>query len=263
MNRLSWLVLALAVFSTLSALSLTAAADSPEQRGLAVAVLCDKANEGFKSEKGELSMQLINAHGDVTNRKLTLEVLEGEGEGDKSRSTFTWPADVKGTRLLTWAHKQGDDDQWLYLPAIKRVKRIASSNKSGSFMGSEFSYEDFGSQEVEKFTYKLLEEPKHEGRDAWLLERYPVDKTSGYTRQVVWMDKEYKQPVRIDYYDRKRELLKTAVFGEFKKYGKQYRSNKIEMSNVQTKKRSVIIWSERRLDVELQANLFRSEGLEN
>jgi hypothetical protein len=263
MNRLSWLVLALALFSTLSVLSLSASAQGPEQHGLDVAVLCDKANEGFKGEKGELSMQLINAHGDVTSRKLTLEVLEGAGEGDKSRSTFTWPADVKGTRLLTWAHKQGDDDQWLYLPAIKRVKRIASSNKSGSFMGSEFSYEDFGSQEVEKFTYKLLEEPKYEGRDAWLLERYPVDKSSGYTRQVVWMDKEYKQPVRIDYYDRKRELLKTAVFGEFKKYGKLYRSNKIEMSNVQTKKRSIITWSERRLDVELQANLFRSEGLEN
>lgn len=262
MIRLSWLVLALALFSSPCVWAQSSAGQGPEQRGLAVAVLCDKANEGYKSEKGELSMQLINAHGDVTSRKLTLEVLE-ESEGDKSRSTFTWPADVKGTRLLTWSHKRGDDDQWLYLPAIKRVKRIASSNKSGSFMGSEFSYEDFGSQEVEKFTYKLLEEPKYEGRDTWLLERYPVDKTSGYTRQVVWMDKEYKLPVRIDYYDRKRELLKTAVFGEFKKYGKLYRSNKIEMSNVQTKKRSIIGWTERRLDVELQPSSFRSEGLEN
>jgi hypothetical protein len=69
--------------------------------------------------------------------------------------------------------------------------------------------------------------------------------------------------VRIDYYDRKRELLKTAVFSDFKKYGKLYRSNKIEMSNVQTKKRSIIGWTERRLDVELQASSFRSEGLEN
>lgn len=258
MKPIAWLVLALAAFLSLSVL-----AQSPEQRGLEVAQKVDKANAGFKSEKGELSMQLINAHGDVTNRKLTIEVLEGSDDGDKSRSTFTWPADVKGTRLLTWAHKKGDDDQWLYLPAIKRVKRIASSNKSGSFMGSEFSYEDFGSQEVEKYTYKLIEEPKYEGRDVWLLERYPVDGSSGYTRQVLWMDKEYKLPVRIDYYDRKRELLKTAVFSEHKKYGSQYRSNKVEMSNVQTKKRSIITWTERRLDVDLQANLFKSEGLEN
>jgi hypothetical protein len=258
MKRITWLVLALVVFFSLSVL-----ADTPEQRGLDVAVKADKANSGFKSEKGELSMQLINAHGDVTNRKLTIEVLEGSDDGDKSRSTFTWPADVKGTRLLTWAHKRGDDDQWLYLPAVKRVKRIASSNKSGSFMGSEFSYEDFGSQEVEKYSYKLIEEPKYEGRDVWLVERYPVDGSSGYTRQVVWMDKEYKLPVRIDYYDRKRELLKTAVFSDFKKYGSQYRSNKVEMSNVQTKKRSIITWTERRLDVDLQANLFKSEGLEN
>jgi outer membrane lipoprotein-sorting protein len=257
MNRLSWLVLAFAALCSLSVW-----AESPEQRGLEVAVLCDKANEGFKTERGEMSMQLINAHGEVTNRKLTLEVLEGD-DGDKSRSTFTWPADVKGTRLLTWTHKQGDDDQWLYLPAIKRVKRISSSNKSGSFVGSEFAYEDFGSQEIEKFSYKLIDELKYEGRDAWQIERYPVDKSSGYTRQVVWLDKEYKLAVRIDYYDRKRELLKTAVFGKFKKYGKLFRANEIAMNNVQTKKRSVITWSERRLDVELQSNLFRSEGLEN
>jgi hypothetical protein len=258
MRQLSRLVLALGLL-----LSVPALAQTPEQRGLEIARLADEANAGFKGEKAEIAMELVNAHGDVTNRKLTIEVLEGAGDGDKSRSTFTWPADVKGTRLLTWTHKQGDDDQWLYLPAVKRVKRIASSNRSGSFMGSEFAYEDFGSQEVEKYTYKLLEEPKYEGRDVWLLERYPTDKSSGYTRQVVWMDKEYKNPLRIDYYDRKRELLKTATFGEYKKYGALYRANRIEMNNVQTKKRSVITWTSRRLEVELQANLFRSEGLEN
>ena len=107
-----------------------------------------------------MTLELINAHGDVTKRKMVMEVLEGTDDGDKSRSVFEWPADVKGTKLLTWTHKKGDDDRWLYLPAVKRVKRISSSNKSGSFMGSEFAYEDFSSQEVEKYTYKLLDEPK-------------------------------------------------------------------------------------------------------
>lgn len=243
-------------------LSLSAAAQTPAQKGLEIAVLCDKANSGFQSEKGEMTMALINAQGDVTNRKLTIEVLEDD-DGDKSRSTFVWPADVKGTKLLTWTHKRSDDDQWLYLPAVKRVKRITSSNKSGSFMGSEFAYEDFGSQEVEKYTYELLEEGKHAGRDVWVLARVPVDKGSGYTRQVVWMDKEYKNPLRIDFYDRKRELLKTATFGDYQRYGNLWRANRIEMNNVQTKKRSIITWTARRLKADLSAELFRSESLEN
>jgi hypothetical protein len=253
------------VSATLSFFLFTAAAraETPEQQGLSVAVLCDKANMGFKSEKSELTMELINAHGDVTNRKIVIETLEGTDDGDRSRSTFVWPADVKGTRLLTWTHKQDDDDQWLYLPAIKRVKRIASNNKSGSFMGSEFAYEDFGSQEVPKYTYKLSGDTKEQGRDVWLLERYPVSKTSGYTRQVVWMDKEYKNPLKIDYYDRKGELLKTAQFGDYRAFGKLWRASKIDMHNVQTKKRSVITWTTRRMDAQLEDKLFKSDALEN
>ena len=90
-----------------------------------------------------------------------------------------------------------------------------------------------------------------------------MDKNSGYTRQVVWMDKEYKNPLRVDYYDRKRELLKTALFSEYQRFGALFRANKIEMSNVQTKKRSLITWTARRLDAGLEPSLFKSESLEN
>jgi hypothetical protein len=250
-------VLALALTAPLSAL-----AQTPEQKGLEIAMISDKAQSGFKSEKADMTMELINAHGDVTTRKLALATLEGVEDGDKARSEFVWPADVKGTKLLTWTHKKGDDDQWLYLPAVKRIKRIASSNKTGSFMGSEFSYEDFGGQEVEKYTYKFLDEVQEGGRDCWRIERYPVDKNSGYKRQIVWMDKEYKSPLRIDYYDRKDELLKTAMFSGYQKFGEIWRIGKIEMGNVQTKKRSVITWANRKLGAALDEAMFRSESLE-
>ena len=114
----------------------------------------------IRSEFGNFTarqvMVLRNKQGQESRRQLHIKVLEVADDGDKSLTVFDEPRDVKGTALLTHAHKQEADDQWLYLPALKRVKRISSSNKSGSFMGSEFAYEDMSAQEVEKFTYRYL-----------------------------------------------------------------------------------------------------------
>jgi hypothetical protein len=168
-----------------------------------------------------------------------------ENDGDKSLVVFDEPRDVKGTALLSFSHKVGDDDQWLYLPALKRVKRIASRNKSGPFMGSEFAYEDISSQEVEKYTYKFIEASMHEGTASFLIERYPVDPNSGYTRQQMWVDKERYIPLKIDYYDRKNVLLKTLVFRSYQQYLDQYwRADEMYMENHQTGKSTLLTWKQ-------------------
>jgi hypothetical protein len=252
--------LALSFLLTFSAA--TAVAETPEEKGLRLTQEADRKNEGYVSERAAMTMDLVNAHGDSTTRKLAIETLEGKADGDKSLASFEWPADVKGAKMLTWTHKQGDDDQWLYLPAVKRVKRISSSNKSGSFMGSEFAYEDLGSSEVEKFTYRFLGDVKEVGRDCYQIERTALDKNSGYKRQVVWMDVAYAQPLRIDYYDRKNELLKTATFSGYQQHGKFWRVGKIEVQNVQTKKRSILTWTSRKLGQAIDAAAFDSAALE-
>ncbi len=262
MHRTPPFAAALALLIGLAAGPATGAAD-PVAAGLEIARKADAANQGFVGEKGTMTLELINAHGEVTKRKMNMEVLEGTDDGDKSRSVFEWPADVKGTKLLTWTHKKGDDDRWLYLPAVKRIKRISSSNKSGSFMGSEFAYEDFSSQELEKYTYKLLDEPKQGGRDTWRMERIPVEKDSGYARQIVWTDKEYLNPLRIEYFDRKNELLKVATFEGYKKFGKFWRFGIIRMDNLQTKKKSVLTWENRELGNKPPAENFDSGRLED
>jgi len=243
------------------AAGLTFMAGTPEEEGLNIAKQVDEVNAGFEGEYSELEMILINAHGDETTRKLITHTKEKQDDGDMSISVFQWPADVKGTKMLTWSHKTGDDDQWLFLPALNRLKRISSRNKSGSFMGSEFSYEDLGSQEVEEYTHKLLEETQYEGRDVWKLQRIPVNKRSGYSKEIVWMDKEYNNPIRIEYYDRKEELLKIATFSEFKVYGKYWRANRIDMENVQTQKQSVLIWQTRELGKDYSEDQFASDYL--
>jgi len=238
-----------------------ARADSPAERGQAVAIAVDRANAGFASDRSALTMELINAHGDVTTRRLLLETVEGTEDGDRSRVVFEWPADVKGTRLLTWTHKRSDDDQWLFLPSIKRVKRISANNKSGSFMGSEFAFEDLASVEVEKYRHTLLAEPVVAGRNCWQVERVSTDSSSGYKRQVIWFDKEYMNPLRIDFYDRKDELLKTALFTGYKKFGKLWRFSQIDITNVQTHKKSRLIWHDRKLGVQVASAVFEPAGL--
>ncbi|NNG14592.1 MAG: outer membrane lipoprotein-sorting protein [Gammaproteobacteria bacterium] len=219
-------------------------AEDPAQRGLEIAQEGDRRDTGFIDSKADLTMLLKNRNGDESLRHIRIRTLEVEGDGDKSMSIFDKPFDVKGTAFLSYSHKSGSDDQWLYLPALKRVKRIASRNKSGSFMGSEFAYEDISSQEVEKYTYKYLRDEACGDRDCFVMERYPVDKYSGYTRQVAWVDKQEYRPAKIVFYDRKNALLKTLLYSDYNQYlGRFWRANKMFMENHQTGKSTLLSWT--------------------
>lgn len=223
--------------------SSAAIAQSPEEKGLLIYVEADKRDTGFGDFTADLLMILRNRHGQESTRRIRTRTLEGKEEGDKSLSIFDTPPDVKGTAMLTHTHKKGNDDQWLYLPALKRVKRISSANKSGSFMGSEFAYEDLASQEVEKYTYKWLRDEDYEGQACFVIERYPVDKNSGYTRQMVWMDQSEYRVLKIDYFDRKKSLLKTLTLTGYQQYLEQYwRAEEMYMVNHQTGKSTRLIW---------------------
>lgn len=218
---------------------------TPEERGLEIAKEAEKRESGFGDFTSELNMTLRNRHGEESTRHIRVKTLEVIGDGDKSLSIFNTPRDVKGTAFLSFSHKEGPDDQWLYLPALKRVKRISSNNKSGPFMGSEFAFEDLSSQEVEKYTYKYLRDENLNGMDSFILERYPVDKKSGYTRQVVWFDKAEYRPLKIVFYDRKNALLKTLEYDDYKKYiDKIWRAHSMSMVNHQTGKSTLLTWKD-------------------
>ena len=239
----------------------TNSSPSAEQRGLEIAERMRDIRSGFGGEKATLELVLINSSGDEIARRMRSRTIEMDNDGARSLITFEWPADVEDTQLLTWSHREGADDQWLYLPAIQRVKRISSRNKSGSFMGSEFSYEDLGSQEVEQFTYRYLGVEEIDGRHTWVLERYPRDDLSGYSKQVVWYDKEYGRPLQIHYFDRKEELLKKSRFGDFTKHGQWWREHEITIENVQSHKRSILTWKDRQLGQDYEAESFTRTAL--
>lgn len=240
-----------------------AAIADPAAEGLAIAKRCEAANDGFGSEEASLEMVLINASGDRVQRKLDMKTIEVDGEGDRSMLTFLWPPDIKGTKLLTHTRRGKSDQQWLYLSAMRRVKRISSRSQSGAFMGSEFAFEDLGGQEVSKYTWSLDGEESLGGRKVWRLTRVPTSSRSGYSKQVVWMDQQYKQPIKIDFYDRKQSLLKTLTAKGFARQGKWWRPSALEMVNHQTHKKSVLEWAERELEADLDEDEFDKDALED
>ena len=223
---------------------LAANAQTPEEKGLAIAVEADKRDVGFGDSIAELTMELTNKNGDSSIRVLRTKTLEVQDDGDKSLNVFDKPADVKGTAMLTFTHPVSADDQWLYLPALKRVKRISSANKSGPFMGSEFAYEDLSSQEVEKYRHRWLRDEIYNDEDCFVIERLPEYENSGYTRQVVWIDKAEYRVLKVEFYDRKDTLLKTLTASKYEKYLQQYwRAMELMMINHQTGKSTRLAYS--------------------
>ena len=244
-------------------LSIPALAATPEEKGLSIAKEADARDAGFGDSTVSMVMTLKNRHGQKSIRNIRVKTLEVQGDGDKSMSIFDNPRDVKGTAFLTYTHKSGDDDQWLYLPALKRVKRISSRNKSGSFMGSEFSYEDIASQEVEKYTYKWIRDEVYKDKDSFVVEFSPVDqKNSGYTRRVTWIDKEEYRVWKVEYHDRKDSHLKTLTISSYEKYNKKFwRAGQMHMVNLQNGKSTILKFADYKFNTGLKPADFSQNSL--
>jgi outer membrane lipoprotein-sorting protein len=222
-------------------------AQSPEARGRAVAEAADAADLGWGDNASTMRMVLRNRGGQESTRTLRRMALEttGEGLGDRSIIVFEAPRDVEGTALLSHTRILDPDDQWLYLPALRRVKRISSGNKSGPFVGSEFAYEDLVSQEVDKYDYRWLKTEPCGDLECEVVERYPRYENSGYAKQVVWWDTAEHRVQRIDFYDRKDVLLKTLNWEGYREYaGAYWRPDRMVMVNHQNGKSTDLVFEE-------------------
>jgi len=212
-----------------------------DDRGLTIMEEQRRINSGYRDELVLYKMILVNAKGDRSERSLELRILEGPGAGDKTLLVFKDPPDVRGTTLLTHENRAGDDDQWLYLPALRRSRRIGSSNKSSSFVGSELAYEDLAPNEVTKQQYKYLREEKLDGVPVWVVESTPRFKDSGYSRRELFVRQDNHQMARANHYDRKGQLLKVGRWdGWWKVMDKRWRARSFRMENVQSGKSTIL-----------------------
>jgi hypothetical protein len=229
-----------------------------ERRGFEVAARADRSDRGFGDSEVELQMVLRNSAGRESSRALAISTLEipDESFGDQSLVVFDSPNDIKGTALLSHARILDPDDQWLFLPALKRVKRISSANKSGPFVGSEFAFEDFTALELNKYDYLWLREESLDGLAADVVERAPRYENSGYSRQVSWVDQEIFQVRKVEFYDRRGDLLKTLILTNYREYDGIWRAQRMEMVNHQTGKSTDLIYGEYEFGVGLTEDDF-------
>ena len=235
------------IFTAFFLINFNSIAETLEEKGLRIETEAYNYDKGFGDSTSSSIMTLRNKQKEESTRYFRGKTLEVKNDGDKTLFIFDSPRDVKGTATLTFTHKTGPDDQWLYLPALKRVKRITSDNRSGSFVGSEFAYEDLGSQELEKYSERIFLRdekcPNQIELTCHVISRKPTEKSSGYSSQTLWLDNTIAHRVwKIDYYDRKGSLLKTLIFDKYKLYlDKYWRPEVYEMTNHQTGKYTKLV----------------------
>ncbi|MDH3667107.1 MAG: outer membrane lipoprotein-sorting protein [Paracoccaceae bacterium] len=257
------ILLLLLLALTSAPLSVSGAEDS-QARGEAIAREADLRDRGFGDNRTVLTMILQDRKGRTRERRLRIDTLEvpDETRGDKSLVVFETPRDMKGTALLSHAQILEDDDQWLFLPALKRVKRISSANKTSSFFGSEFAYEDITGQELGKYAYKWLSDDVCGELDCYVVERLPLFRNSGYSRLVTWYDTAEYRVQRIDYYDHKETLLKTLTLSGYRQYlGRFWRAQTYTMENFRTGKTTRLIYDVYKFQTGLTEEHFRKGNL--
>ena len=262
------LSLGLVAATLLPAVSARADEDQSNPRGIEIATEVDNRDKGWGDVSVEGEMVLKNKAGNESVRKFRSTILEAgdAAVGDMSIITFSQPRDVRGTSLLTHSKIEPDDDsQWIFLPAVKRVKRISSSNRTGKFVSSEFSYEDLGSEEVADNHHIWLEDAPC-AHDTSLtcaaVESRPKNKKSGYSRRISFIDLEEYRVHQIDFYNRRGDLEKTLKFADYQHYLDAYwRAHKMTMINSQTGKSTTLSWGEYSFANGLGERDFTPQGL--
>ncbi len=193
-----------------------------------------------KNGESDMTMTLINKKGNKRVRNLHQYFID-LGEVEKKIMFFTAPADVKNTSFMNYSYDEADrnDDQWLYLPALKKVKRISSSSKDNDFMGSDFTYEDMEKRSPERDEHKLIKNETYNGEAVWVVEATPKEEEQ-YSKRKVWVSKSKELPLKVEFYDEDGELLKILTVTEVKQIKGYWIIIKQVMKNVQKNHQTVI-----------------------
>ena len=184
--------------------------------------------------QSELTMTLINSRGDTRVRKIK-QFIKDMGKVEKKIMFFVSPADVRNTSFMNWSYDEEgkDDDQWIYLPALRKIKRISSDSKSDYFMGSDFTYDDLGDRHPSEDTHKLLREETVNGEQCYVVESIPKDEEYMYSRTVTWVIKDKWIGFKKEFYDEDGDLLKILTIKKYDKINGFWIITESEMNNIQ------------------------------
>ena len=253
-----WGIAALALLAVL--VTVAAAADP----GLEI-MQKQRELQRVRDEEETQTLKLTNKAGAVKERKLVRWVLRGAGDLEKILVRFTAPRDVENTGLLVWEAKDGNDDQWLYLPALKKPKRIAASGKKNRFMGTDFSFEDLQPEALALHTYTLAGSETVDGQECFVVEAVPTGRRaedSGYGKRRLWIRKDNHATIKREYYDKQGVLEKVESLRKLASVkGTVWRPGEIEMQDVRNGTRTVLVIEGRVIDRGLKEDFFTEAEL--
>jgi len=206
---------------------------------------------------GNLIMTIENSRGNQRVRKIK-QFVKTVKNGEKKIMYFLSPADVKNTSFMTWSYDDASksDDQWIYLPALKKVKRISSDSKGDYFMGSDFTYDDLGDRHPMDDTHTILREEVLNGKETIVIESVPKDEEYMYARTVTWVIKDSWIGLKKEFYDEDDDLLKILTVEQEKSFGDVIILTKVKMHNMQKNQFTIMEFSDVQIDKGIQNNKF-------
>lgn len=205
----------------------------------------------------DLTMTLINSRGDERVREIQ-QFSKDYGKEEKSIMFFLSPADVRNTSFMNWSYDEEgkDDDQWIYLPALKKVKRISSDSKSDYFMGSDFTYDDLGDRHPSEDTHKLLREEKINGEDCYVVESIPKEEDYMYSKTVTWVSKDKWIGLKKEFYDEDGDHLKNLTVEKYDKIDGFWVILHSEMHNIQKDHKTIMKLKNVKLNTGIDDGMF-------
>jgi len=220
-------------------------------------------NQNPSSRAMDMEMEILDARGNSSYRRLQTLTLNREGL-TSSITIFLEPAPVRNTRFLTIQNSGRPDDQWIFLPALGRTRRIASGERNGSFMGSDFSYSDMEGQQADESDHSLLREESLEARDCWVVESVPRSGSgSPYGRMISWVDKATYLTLRVDLYlPGKSEPEKRIRMEGFRQVQNRWTADTTEMETLATGHRTRISVRQVKFDIPLSPDYFSTAFLQ-
>lgn len=211
--------------------------------------------------KSNLSMTLINARGEQRVRELR-QFMKTTSEVEKKIMFFLSPPDVRNTSFMNFSYADGrDDDQWIYLPALQRVRRISSDSKSDYFMGSDFTYDDLGDRHPDEDRHTLTGEETLDGHACYIVESRPRDSNYMYSKTVTWVMKDSYLGLKREFYDQNGKLLKTLKVSEFEKINGFWTILETEMHNNQRNHRTIMRLSNIQYNTGISDNQFTERSM--
>ena len=256
-------LIALALALLLAILAGHAAAQAP-----AALAIMQKQRElhRAKDEEETLAVKIVDKRGAVKQRRLVRSTVTAPDGLSKVLVRFVAPRDIANTGLLIWEARDGDDDQWLYLPGVKKVKRIAASGKKNRFLGTDFAFEDLRPEALAAHRYESAGSETLDGQDCWVIEAFPATERqaadSGYSKRRLWVRKDITQIVKREFYDTKGRLEKVQTDRRLVNVrGSLWRADEIEMHDVQSNGRTILTLEKRALDTGLTESLFTETEL--